>query len=182
MRSFGLLCGVVTALIIGAAIPLAAAGGGDVFGQVGVLTGNSDIGTHALVGGGASGMIGDRVAIFGELNYIPLGSAAFGDSSLSGKAILAGGGIRAFLTSGSSKVRPYIPLAVGLLRVSANDSSGNSASVNGRYFGLGIGVEASLGDKFGIRPEFRYNRLQASGQGANAYSVSAGFFYRFGGK
>jgi hypothetical protein len=178
---------IAMAFVVLAVTPLAAAGGGDVFGQVGVVSIGDGGGTHALAGGGASGMVGDRVGVFGEFNYIPMGD--FGESgegvNVSSKTLMFGAGVRVYIP-GTGKVRLYIPVAGGGLRTtvsaSANGSSG-SASGNGGYFGAGFGAE--IGNKFGVRPELRYSRYQLSfggvSGGSNVISVAAGIFYRFGG-
>jgi hypothetical protein len=175
-------------LMVGA-VTLTAAGSGDVFGQVGLVSVSKEVDTVsgritlASVGGGGSGMIGDKAAVFGEFNYIPVFSGRASDNSMSAKAIQAGAGVRVFIPTGNSNVKLYIPATGGLVRISASegsDSGSASISRTGGYFGFGLGSE--IGEKFGVRPEFRYTRYQVSGVGVNGISVSASIFYRFGGK
>jgi hypothetical protein len=84
-------------------------------------------------------------------------------------------------------LRLYVPVAGGVLRWSVGATASGvsvSTSVNGGYFGTGFGAE--IGNKFGVRPEFRYDRYQLSfggiSSGSNVISVGAGVFYRFGAK
>jgi hypothetical protein len=178
---------IVVVFTVGAVTPLAAAGGGDVFGRVGVVRIDKGVGTYASVGGGVSGMVGDKAALFGEFNYIHFGiaSASSADFSASAKAIQAGAGSRLFLPTGSSKVRLYVPIVGGVLRLSASGSffgSSMSASETGGYFDIGFGSEISLGQKLGVRPEFRHSLYMVAGKEFKPLSVSAEIFYRFGGR
>ncbi len=178
-----------TVLMIGCVMPLAAAGGGDVFGQAGILHIGSNGGTHALVGGGGSVDLGKHAAAFGELNYSPTGDYGLSSSSLgiSTHIMLLGGGVRVYIPTGNDQFRLYIPATAGYLRWTVTGTASGvsaSASANGGYFGTGFGAE--IGKKFGIRPEFRYERFELSYAGttggANAITVGAGVFYRIGGK
>ena len=172
----------VVVFMIGSVMPLAA-GEGDVYGQAGVVRIGDGGGTHALVGGGVSGMVGDKAAVFGEFNYVPLGDYGLSSShvKVSSNALLVGGGVRAYIPTGRENVRLYVPVAGGLLRIAASASGFGlkmSDGVNGGYVGAGIGAE--IGQKFGVRPEFRYNRYQISGGGSNVMSASVSVFYKFG--
>jgi len=164
--------------------PVAATAGGDVFGQAGVVNLSDGGGTHALAGGGASYAVGDNVAVFGEVDYVPLGDFGFSteEIGLSTHLLLVGGGARFYIPIGSSTARLYVPAAGGLLRLSVDADVSDisvSVSMNGGYVGGGFGVE--IGQKLGVRPEFRYNRYQISGAGTNVYSGAVSVFYRFGG-
>jgi hypothetical protein len=188
-------CLAVMALVL--TVPCLASdyGRGDVFGTVGMFTafGGGHSSSHVMVGGGASGLFaGDKAALFGEFNYIPLGNAmayspatgAFVTLPFSVKQYMIGGGVRLYvLTADHSAsrhpywVRMYVPIAGGLLRtVVGGVSSGGS---NAGYFGTGLGAE--IGRRhFGVRPEFRYVRMQTSSGGGNNITIAAGVFYRFG--
>lgn len=154
--------------------------GADVFGTAGVY---SEYGTggahdsHVMVGGGASGIFGGgRAAIFGEFNYIPLGSTL----GVSLHQIDAGGGVRVYVGPKSDRFRLFVPIAGGLARL-VGSGYGATAGANGGYFGAGFGAE--IGSKrFGVRPEFRFMREQwgSGGGGNNATTFGASFYYRFG--
>lgn len=165
------------ALILSATSILAGEyGKGDVYGQIGVYheTGLS----KAMVGGGASALLGSNgnVALFGETNYIPLGNMGMPGISLDG--FMVGGGVRAYLPIPNPRFRLYVPVAGGLMRVSGS-GFGASASLNAGYFGVGVGAEFG-NSKFGVRPEFRYLRVQQSEIGGNSVTIGTGVFYRFG--
>jgi hypothetical protein len=55
-------------------------------------------------------MIGDKAAVYGEFNYIPMGDFGLSseDIGVSVKTLQAGAGIRVFIPTGSSK--PAFPL------------------------------------------------------------------------
>jgi hypothetical protein len=185
---FGFWTLITAAFAMGTVTPLVAAQG-DVYAQAGVVSIGDGGGTHALAGGGVSGMIGSHAAIFGEFNYTPTGD--YGESTsgfgISSRIIRGGAGLRVYVPAGNKMMRLYVPVAGGMLKWSVTGTgSGFSASVsaNGGYFGTGFGAE--IGHKFGIRPEFLYSRYQISFAGAsgssNVVSVGASVFYRFGGE
>jgi hypothetical protein len=150
-------------------------GKGDVYGQVGFYH-ETDL-TKAMVGGGASAILGDsgNVAIFGEANYIPVGNMGIFGASF--KGVMLGGGVRLYVPTKNERVRVYVPVAGGLMRLSGS-AFGFSESMNAGYFGAGIGTE--LGSrKVGVRPEFRYLRVQKSDVGGNSVTFGVGVFYRF---
>ena len=187
VNRLGLLTLLTAALMIGTVAQLAAADG-DVFGQAGVVSIGGGGGTHPSVGGGASGFIGEHLAIFGEFNYVPTGDYGLStaDVGISSRMIQAGGGVRAYLPMKWDHLRLYVPVAGGILRWTFTGSGSGvsvSTSANGGYFATGFGAE--IGHKFGVRPEFRYSRYAISFQGvsasSNVVSVGATFFFRFGG-
>lgn len=170
-----ILCLAVMALVF--ATPSFA--GADVYGTVGLYTeyGGGAHDSHAIVGGGASGIFaGGKAAVFGEFNYIPLGSAL----GVSLKQIDAGGGVRIYVGPKSDKFRLFVPVVAGLARLSAG-MSGVSVGSNGGYFGSGFGAEIGS-KKFGVRPEFRFEREQwgSGGGGNNVTTFGASFYYRLG--
>jgi hypothetical protein len=153
--------------------------GADVYGTAGIYSeyGGGGHESHALVGGGASGIFaGGKAAVFGEFDYIPMGSTL----GVSVKQIDAGGGVRIYVGPKSDKFRLFVPVEGGLARLSAG-LSGVSAGINGAYFGSGFGAEIGS-KKFGVRPEFRFEREQwGSGGGGNyVTTIGASFYYRFG--
>ncbi len=161
--------------------------GGDVFGTVGLHTdyGADSPGSHVIVGGGGSALFANnRLALFGELNYIPYGEL-FGITGVSFKQTELGGGVRLYVGS-ISHIRLYSPVAGGYAHFSGSES-GVSAGVNGGTFGTGVGADVNFGSsKVGIRPEFRYVREQfgsfAGGPtgGSNATRLTVSVFYHFG--
>jgi hypothetical protein len=125
--------------------------------------------SKAMVGGAIGGALGTNSQLFVESNYAPLG---FGT-----KLVSFGGGLNIGLGAPAEKLAPYVIVAGGLGLFSGSGESEKAAS-----FGAGIGVRYFLGTNWGVRPEFRWQRFQASGGGLNSYLLTAGLFYRFGSK
>jgi hypothetical protein len=125
--------------------------------------------SKAMVGGAFGGALGKSSQLFVESNYAPLG---FGT-----KLVSFGGGLNIGLGVPAEKLAPYVSVVGGLGLFSGYGETEKAAS-----FGAGIGVRYFLGPNWGVRPEFRWQRFQASGGGLNSYVLTAGLFYRFGSK
>lgn len=163
-------------------------------GEIAVFGGGTALsaggGTHALVGASAGVRVSGGLRIFGEFGLVPL--AAINESyeginaSATDRLYNFGGGLD--YSFGSSKtVVPYVLGAAGLSHQSVSataNSSGFSATVgmaaNSAYFGGGAGVRLYIGQKWGVKPEVRYQRYQNSGGSANAADFTVGLFYEFG--
>jgi hypothetical protein len=87
----------------------------------------------------------------------------------------------------SEKFVPYVLGALGVgrqslgLSASAGGSSAseNLATSNSAYLGVGAGARIFVGDSWGFKPEFRYQRYTGS-QGGNSAVFTVGLFYQFG--
>ena len=152
-------------------------------------------GVNALAGGSGDVRVTDNLRVFGEFTYSPLSSlaasAANEASALTGVNVTAhvklfdfGGGID--YSFGSSKVRPYalVALGVGHTSVSATAtvdgvSGTGSSSTDSAYVGVGGGVRIYAGQNWGIKPEFRYQRYGGS-LASNSAVFTVGLFYQFG--
>jgi hypothetical protein len=180
-----------------AALLLLAAGGqanaqSEVTAYGGVTHFGSGGGTHALGGAAYGYNINERAQVFGELNYTPLGSSTiFSDypgvtTSGSAKALNVGAGVLYNAGSNSSRAKPYLLATVGdgIIRASytIRSAAGNvsvSGSSNQVYAGVGGGVRLLVGDRWGVRPEVRYQRYLQDG-GGNSLMVNVGVFFQFG--
>lgn len=156
-------------------------------------------GTHGVVGGTVGAEIVEKLRVFGELGYAPLGKASFAGniegvnvmSVASAKLYNFGGGIDYSFGSSKSKAAPYVvaALGVGHQSLSATGVAGSgtsrvtvdlSDSVNAVYFGVGGGVRLYAGKSWGIKPEFRYQRYHAADGSNNSALYTVGLFYQFG--
>jgi opacity protein-like surface antigen len=140
-----------------------------------------------------------HLRVFGELNYVPLGSASSsasgGGETVSGsgsaRMVNFGGGADYTIPINNDKLQPYGLFVLGDGHTTASYSesesgstsysASGSSSANSFYLGFGGGVRYFLKPNLGIRPEFRYQRYTGYG-GFNSIQLSAGLFYRFGGK
>jgi len=155
-------------------------GGGTRYGQ--------QLGTHAIVGGAFGVNANHHLQLFGEFSYVPLGSATASYSGVSASAsekmLDFGGGVLA--SFGGSRVRPYVLGAFGDGHDSvagtgsaAGYSVSVSTSANSVYAAVGGGARVFLGQSWGLRPEFRYQRYLQNG-GLNVATFTMGFFFGFG--
>ena len=155
-------------------------------------------GTHAIIGGSVGAAIVDKLRVFGEFNYAPLGSASFA-GDVEGVSVLAhvsqklynfGGGVEYGFGS-STRAVPYVLGAIGIghsaLTGTGTGSMGSvrasadiSESSNALYFGGGGGIRLYAGQHWGIKPEFRYQRYQQSEGGGNTFVYTVGLFFQFG--
>ena len=120
------------------------------------------------------------ITILGDFSYVPLYSA----DGLSAKTELYGGGAR-FNLNPRSRVVGYGLFTVGGDHLTLAASGGSSASASGYSLGLGGGASCYIGHNWGVRPEFRYLRLDYSSNGAsqsfNSIAMTGGVFFQFGG-
>ena len=140
---------------------------GDAAGYGGYVNVGSGGGNHAYFGGSGGYNLAPSVTVFGEYSYVPLPDSAH--------VQLYGGGARFnFLTS--TKVVPYAVAAFG-----GGHGSIDGASGNGWYAGFGGGASIFCGKNWGVRPEYRYERVESSGSGVNNSVIVGGVFYQWGG-
>jgi hypothetical protein len=162
---------------------------GDVFGQGGYYSELGDGGgTWPVVGGGAGANIGRHFAVFVEGNYVRP-STKLGGFSGTGNLYQAGAGSRIYIPVRHERVRPYVPVVGGFLRGNATAAQDGvsfaKVLASGAYVGAGFGTEIGIGQRFGLRPEFRYFRefwYPQYGQGSqnNGVRTTIGVYYRFG--
>lgn len=95
------------------------------------------------------------------------------------------GGLVRFNLVPDSKVVPYGIAAFGGSHASAGASAdGFSVSVsagNGYYLGFGGGASFYVSPNWGVRAELRDNWNHISGGSLNAFAMTGGVFYQFGG-
>jgi opacity protein-like surface antigen len=156
----------------------------EINGQLGVVSG---IGTHGSFGGGLGVALTPSVLGYGEVSYIPLGSASSSvmpvgiQSSASGKAINFNAGAQ-FQFSRSAQMVPFAGLGLGILHASSSYSSSiggvtvtGRASGNDLYFNVGGGVRYYVSDRWGVKPELMIFA------GPDAFvRFGGGIFYRLG--
>ena len=195
----------VQALFLGiflfATLARAAEGGqGEIAGFGGVARLSDGGGSHAIAGGTVGVNIGRVIHLFGEFNYIPLGSASETTSyqgiaihaSATAKMLNYGGGLHFRVPTGTSKVEPYFVTSFGYghQSVTGNGSAnyqGTPVSVSmdlsqgNAYVGFGGGLRYFVGHRWGVKPEFRYQKYFGDGAGS-IITASGGLFLQFGGQ
>jgi len=120
--------------------------------------------TNPTFGGSIGVNFGSRFLLFAEPSYVPQGG---GDHIIN----LLGGIDYSFPTP-VKKLVPFFDVVGGLGR---SPLDGNATT-----FGAGFGTRYFLGDRWGIKPEFRWQRYQQVAGGSNAYLFRFGVFYQFG--
>ncbi len=164
-------------------------------GFIGGISLSNGGGNHVHLGGSFGAAARERLFVFGELGYAPLTGRSITTVvdgspvriSTSVKLLDVGGGLQFILTSGE-KFEPYIVGAVGAGRVSSSGSAhvpgtnldvSTSSSDTKARLGGGAGFRYYLGEKWGIRPEFRVDRYFGD-EGSTAFRYTVGIFYQFG--
>jgi opacity protein-like surface antigen len=174
-----------------------AAGSGEASGAFGYAHVNGVASkNHLSFGGSGLYNLNPIVAVGFEYNYTPLGSETI--SGITGSEHLQTyGGVARFSLSKSSHIVPYALVGFGDVNgkaeiIASPEGVSASASQNGFYFAFGGGATIFAAPRWGIRPEFRYERQQFGATNING-SVSAAFgendiqatvsvFYQFGGR
>jgi hypothetical protein len=105
--------------------------------------------TKALLGGQIGSIIGKQSLVFVETSYAPLGEG--------NNLINFGGGLHIGIPTSIEKLVPYFSVVGGLGRFSGNGESANRA-----MYGAGFGARYFVGDRWGVRPEFRWQRYRAA--------------------
>ena len=166
-----------------------AAGSGEVSGMLGYahVDGVTSY-NHFAFGGGGSYNLNQVVAVGFEYKYTPLGSETISGINAS-EHLQTYGGVARFSFSDSS-VAPYVLVGFGGIDGKAVASLGGmsaSAGQTGYYTSFGGGASIFVGPRWGIRPEFRYERQQfvANSQfssfGQNDVQALVTVFYQFDG-
>ena len=155
----------------------------EVTGHLGIVDG---IGSHGSFGGSVGAPVTERLAVFGDLSYIPMGGTSV---TILGSTMRTSA--RAFTFNGNLQyqlkplraVVPYAGAGLGFLRSSFDTSSngpglgsfnaeGSSMDV---YFNFGGGFRYYVKERWGFKPEFMIFA------GSNTYvRFSGGIFYQFG--
>ena len=183
----------VAAITLGCATQTWASGGEvAVFGGGIAFSGGG--GSHGMAGGSVGANVSDKIHIFGEASYVPLGSSNFGgsysgisvSSKASAKMLQFGGGLQYLFAEKDAKLAPYLTAVAGDARQTFSASSSaagvsvtSSGSSSTLYVGGGAGLRYSVGSNWGIRPEIRYQRYLQNG-GGGAFSFVLGAFFQFG--
>ena len=124
--------------------------------------------TKASLGGAAGVTFAGNSVLFAETSYVPQGEGV--------KLLNWVGGLNIGFPTRVDRFVPYFTALGGLGRWSGQ----GAAAANDATFGAGFGARYFLGPRWGVRPEFRWQRYQRAAGGVNSYSFSAGLFYRFG--
>jgi opacity protein-like surface antigen len=147
-------------------------------------------GNSPIYGGSGGYNIMPAVTLFGEYSYISLPKIDCGpDTSYDGPdgctasdhAQSYGGGVRFnFLTS--KRVVPYGVFAFDGARSSVSAAGVGSNSVNGWDVGFGGGASFYVAHNWGVRPEYRYERIEFHSNGNNTNLITGGVFFQWGGR
>jgi opacity protein-like surface antigen len=186
-------CAFVILLFAASSLALAqgiAAGSGEAAGTIGYarVDGVTSY-NHFAFGGSGSYNLDQNVAVGFEYKYTPLGSETIMGATATGH-LQTYGGVARISFCDSSSVVPFALVGFGGVNQKAVASAGAisvSASQSGYYFAFGSGASILVNPRWGIRPEFRYERQQfvantqfaAFGQNDPQFLVSV--FYQFSG-
>jgi hypothetical protein len=185
-----------------AALQAAEPGVGEVSGFGGIVSiGGS---THANAGGASGVNLGRFVHLFGEVSYMARGTEAYQVSngatrtsvSVSGRLMNYGGGVQIRIPTGDLRIEPYglFGCGYGQMKRDVNAASGGAYpipdSAHNVYTTVGVGARLFLGAKWGIKPEFRYQKyygINVSNDDpvhdrGSAIAATTGVFYQFGGR
>jgi hypothetical protein len=185
--SFVFCCALAFALLVcaGTAGAQVLAHSVDVSGHYGFGYGNyttSGVGTtnsHQEFGFSGGENLSPSFTVLGEYSYMPMGSY----DTVSFITQLAGGGVR-FNLGASGKVVPYVLGSGGVDRFTGAVGEASASAVGG-YVAFGGGASIYLGENWGIRPDFRYERQFISFAGitsnTNVVVGSGAIFFQFGG-
>jgi opacity protein-like surface antigen len=148
---------------------------------------------HFAFGGAGIYNLNQIAAVGFEYSYTPLGSETISGISAS-EHLQTYGGVTHFSFCESS-VAPYALVGFGganLKAIASYEGMSASASQSGYYYAFGGGVNIFVGPRWGIRPEYRYERQQFNGTNVGGMLVGAfgqndsqalvSFFYQFGGR
>ncbi len=189
-----------TFLAAGAMAWGAEGGIGEVSGFGGLVSIRQGGSNHGQFGGTVGANAGRFVHLFGEVNYMSLGSDTFQSAGNlatgSDRLTNYSGGIQIRIPTGQAKVEPYGLLAFGYGRrtvdssVYANNTfTSNRVTEGDLYTGVGAGARVFLGRKWGIKPEFRYQsyvnmdlkRDNPIIERGSVMTLTGGIFFQFGG-
>lgn len=187
------LCASVIFLLAASSLVLAqgtAAGSGEASGTFGYsrVDGVTSY-NHFAFGGTGIYNLNQYIAVGFEYNYTPLGSETIMGATASAHLQTYGGVVH--FTFCDSSVAPYALVGFGGIdakAVASYEGLSASAGQSGYYIAFGGGVNIFVGPRWGIRPEYRYERQQflansqfdSSGQNDSQALVS--LFYQFGGR
>lgn len=205
MRTFSLFLGFgcIALLICGSALA-ADRGIGEVSGFAGLVSAyDAYTGNHFNVGGTVGANAGRFVHLFGEVNYMPIGSWSSGSYNYDSKITNFGGGIQIRIPV-HDKIEPYGLITFGLAQFrdkytytsynysgytyTSQTETDTSIETNG-YFGLGGGARIFIGKKWGVKPEVRYQSYFGNLNSdtynftdrGHVITVTGGIFFQFGG-
>ncbi len=199
---------VIGVFLIGSALQAAEPGAGEVSGFGGTVSIRDGGGTHGNFGGTVGANLGRFVHLFGEVSYMSMGketyTASYGTARATamagGRLMNYGGGVQIRMPTGAAKIEPYglITLGYGQMKgdVDARATAGTSSatysssdSTHNAYTGVGGGARVFIGRRWGIKPEFRYQKYYGIHLSSNdpimdhgrVITATAGVFLQFGG-
>jgi len=172
------------------------AGATEVAGYGGLFSFTGDGGgSHGFLGATVGKNTSDRLHLFGDFSYVPLGSESFSgsysgisvNSKASAKAMNFGGGLHVSVGPSKNAFAPYVSAVGGGFHswISASASGGGVSTstrkslANGGYFGGGLGVRYFAGKSWGLRPEFQYRHYRYSEGSDNVILLNVGLFKQF---
>jgi opacity protein-like surface antigen len=169
---------VFLSLYLGAAAAAAESGAAEVGGHVGVkwLDGT---GTKFAAGGSSYFALNRRIWVGGELTYTPLANLDLNTNTYSvsvhARLLDFAGNIQVNLATGG-KVVPYL---VGGLAGGRFSMSGFEEDFTATRLAVeaGIGLRYYAGEKWGIRPEFKFIKYK---EGVSSVRFAVGLFCQFG--
>lgn len=141
------------------------------YAHVGGVTSNN----HFAFGGSVFYNINSNFAGGFEYKYTPLGSENIGGATASEHLQTYGGAAR-FTFAKSGRALPYAVIGFGGINekaIASYEGVSESASQGGFYVAAAGGATIFMGDHWGIRPEFRYERQQFDGTSIGGYPVAA---------
>jgi hypothetical protein len=153
-------------------------------GEIAVFGGGavmSDTGAGTLTGpvfGASAGYgVAGQSHVFAEFSMVHQSTSVLGYSTTMNTYDFGGGLDCGF--GSSKKAVPYGVFAAGMGRTAASTSSlGVSVSGNSLYVAAGGGARIYLGDRWGVKPECRYQRyVEGTVPGTNEIVFTLGLFY-----
>jgi len=125
--------------------------------------------------------ISPHIAALGEYKFDPLATPL--GNAFTWHSQLIGGAARYNFTP-SRKIVPYAIVGIGFYWLTAS-MPGTVENAGGYYVNFGGGISYYLGNHWGIRPEFRYERQHARYKGeefltSNVVDLSGSIFFQFG--
>ena len=106
----------IGAFVMGSALQAAEPGVGEVSGFAGIVSIRDGGGTHGNFGGTMGANLGRFVHLFGEVNYMAVGTVP-ATATGGGKLMNYGGGVQIRIPTGAAKIEPYGLITLGYGRM-----------------------------------------------------------------
>lgn len=134
-------------------------------------------------GGAGEGALTQYIDLGAEINDYGVSQSVPGASA--NVHLIDYGGLVRFNLVPDSKIVPYGVFALGGSHASVGLNTGgyslSGSAGNGYYLGFGGGASFYVSPSWGIRAELRDNWNHISGGHVNAFAMTGGVFYQFGG-